>query len=129
MGADFTHRAPVGLEEVGVKIEVTGRGEEVSAAMKQKASEKIAKVFRFFDRITWVEVTLDSQKDRGSVDVTVGLPAGVTLVGKAESADVYSAIDMAVDKIVKQLRRHKERLKDRRTRRPGPSARDGGTSV
>jgi putative sigma-54 modulation protein len=109
-----------------VNINVTGRGEDVTAAMKQKASEKVSKVFRFFDRITWVEVTLDAEQGRGSVDVTVGLPAGATVVGKAEGPDVYSAIDIAVDKIVKQLRRHKERLKDRRTRRPGPSARDGG---
>jgi putative sigma-54 modulation protein len=109
-----------------LEINVTGRGEDVTAAMKQKAVEKVAKTGRFFDRITWVEVTLDmQQKARGSVEVTAGLPQGSTIVGKADGADVYAAIDVAVDKIVKQLRRHKERLKDRRTRRPGPSGGEG----
>ena len=108
-----------------LNINVTGRGEEVTAAMKQKAIEKVAKIDRYFDRITWVEVTLDVHREQGSVEITAGLPQGATVVGKADGTDVYAAIDVAVDKIVKQLRRHKERRTDRRSRRSGPTKGEG----
>jgi putative sigma-54 modulation protein len=103
-----------------LNVNVTGRSEEVTPAMKQKAAEKVAKLLRFFDRITWVEVILDARNQRGAAEINAGLNRGATVVGKAEGADVYTAIDLAVDKMTRQLRRHKEKLKDRRPKRSAP---------
>lgn len=46
---------------------------------------------------------------------------GFTLKAKERSEDMYSSIDLALDKIEKQLRRHKDRLKDKQQGRNGHS--------
>ena len=76
-----------------MSIRITGRTGDVTAAMKAKAAAKVEKFSRFYDRIT--------------------------VVGKAESDDMYKAIDLAIDKMTRQLRKHKERQRDHRPRRGG----------
>jgi len=100
-----------------LNIKITGRTEAVTAAMKNKAAEKVAKFTRFYDRITFVDVILAVESDRKTVDVTAGVNRGTKIVGKAESDDMYTAIDLAVDKITRQLRRHKEKIKSHRPKR------------
>ena len=104
-----------------MNIRVTGRTDDITPGMKQKAQEKVTKLLRFYDRITWVDVVLGGDKDRRVAEVTAGLNRGNTIVGKAKSGDVYAAIDLAVDKIARQLRKHKEKLKNHRPRRSEPS--------
>jgi ribosome hibernation promoting factor len=100
-----------------LNIKITGRTEDVTAGMKKKAAEKVAKVTKYYDRITWVDVILGVEQDRKSVEVSAGLNRGTTIVGKAESDDMYTAIDLAVDKIARQIRRHKEKIKNHRPKR------------
>ena len=100
-----------------MNIRITGRTEEVTPGMKERAAEKVGKLSRFYDRITWVDVVLDSERERKMVEMSAGLNRGQTIVGKAESDDMYAAIDLAIDKLSRQLRRHKEKLSDHRPRR------------
>ncbi len=100
-----------------MNIKITGRTEGVTKAMKKKASVKVAKLMKFYGRITWVDVKMDVEQQRNTVEVSAGLNRGATVVGKAESTDMYAAIDLATDKIARQLRRHKEKLSDHRPRR------------
>jgi putative sigma-54 modulation protein len=102
-------------EGVALNIKITGRSEAVTAGMKRRAAEKVGKVMKFYDRITWMDVILDVDKQRHRVEVSAGLSRGTTVVGKAESDDMYSAIDQSIDKIARQLRKHKEKLKDHRS--------------
>jgi putative sigma-54 modulation protein len=85
--------------------------------MKAKAAAKVEKLSRYYERITWVDVVLDVEHERNTVEMSAGLNRGQTIVGKAESPDMYAAIDLAIDKISRQLRKHKEKLKDHRPRR------------
>ena len=105
-----------------MNIKITGRTEGVTAGMKKKAAEKVAKFTRFYDRITFVDVILAADSDRKTVEVTAGVNRGTKIVGKAESDDMYTAIDLAVDKITRQLRRHKEKIKSHRPKRVGEVA-------
>lgn len=100
-----------------MNIKVTGRTEGVTAGMKKKAADKAAKFATFYDRITYVDVILSVDNDRKTVEVTTGVNRGTKIVGKAESDDMYTAIDLAVDKITRQLRRHKEKIKSHRPKR------------
>lgn len=102
-----------------MSIRITGRTGDVTTAMKAKAAAKVEKFSRFYDRITWVDVVLDVDRERNKVDMSAGLNQGQTVVGKAESDDMYAAIDLAIDKITRQLRKHKERQRDHRPRRGG----------
>jgi len=103
-------------------INVTGRTEDVTAGMKEKAARKAQKLQRFYDRITWVNVVLDVTRGRSTVEMSAGLNRGTTVIGKAESSDTYAAIDQALDKVGRQLRKHKAKLEDRRPPRGGSAA-------
>ena len=107
---------------MALNIKITGRSDAVTSGMKKRAAEKVSKIMKFHDRITWVDVILDADKQRSKVEVSAGLSRGTTLIGKAESGDMYTAIDQSVEKITRQLRRHKEKLKDYRPRRSEPVA-------
>ena len=100
-----------------MNIRITGRTGDVTAGMKAKAASKVEKLNRFFDRITWVDVVLDVARERNSVEMSAGLNRGQTIVAKTQSDDMYTAIDLAIDKITRQLRKHKEKLRDHRPRR------------
>lgn len=99
-------------------IRITARTGDVTSGMREKTAEKLSKLSRYYDRITWVDVVLDQESEKKTVEVSAGLNRGTTLVGKAGNPDMHAAIDLAVDKIARQLRKHKERLNDRRVKRP-----------
>ena len=71
-----------------VKVHPNDRFYEVFEALKQGCRH---------DRITWVDVVLDVDRERNKVDMSAGLNQGQTVVGKAESDDMYKAIDLAID--------------------------------
>jgi putative sigma-54 modulation protein len=103
-------------------IRFTARTGDVTSSMKEKATEKLSRLSRYYDRITWVDVVLDTEHGKKTVEVSAGLNRGATIVGKAGGADMYEAIDLAIDKLSRQLLKHKEKLNDHRPRRPESGA-------
>ena len=96
-----------------VRIVISGRHLGVTEAMKQYAQEKVGKLARIFDRLTKIEVTMDvTHHSAHAVEIIVDANRGVRLVGKAESPDMYAALDLAEDKLVRQLVKHKQKLTD-----------------
>ncbi len=95
-----------------MRIQITGRHVGVTEAMKDYAREKIAKLERLYDRMTGVEVTMEGGSDRKVVEIVADVGRGLRLVGKAESPDMYAAVDLAEEKLGRQLLRHKQKLTD-----------------
>jgi putative sigma-54 modulation protein len=95
-----------------VRIQITGRHVGVTEAMKDYAREKVQKLERLYDRMTGVEVTMEGGSDRKVVEMVAEVGRGVRLVGKAESPDMYAAVDLAEEKLGRQLVRHKQKLTD-----------------
>ncbi|HLG29518.1 MAG TPA: ribosome-associated translation inhibitor RaiA [Candidatus Brocadiales bacterium] len=100
-------------------ITISGRHLNVTEAMKDYARKKAAKLERFFDRIRKIQVTLDVEGERQIAEMIVSAARGSTLIAEVSAADMYAAIDLAVDKLEKQLIRHKEKLYNRRNRQKG----------
>ncbi len=96
---------------LGYNIIVTGRHVHVTDAMKAYAEEKLSKLDRLAERIIDISVIMDIQKLNHRVDII--MKYGHTLIqSHAISNDMYVSIDQAVDKLQKQLRKYKRRLKD-----------------
>lgn len=95
-----------------MRIQITGRHVGVTEAMKDYARDKVEKLERIYGRMTKVEVTLDAHPERKVVEIVAHANRGVRLVGRAESPDMYAAVDLAEEKLARQLLRHKERLTD-----------------
>ncbi|HVG94994.1 MAG TPA: ribosome-associated translation inhibitor RaiA [Planctomycetota bacterium] len=95
-----------------MRIQITGRHVGVTDAMKDYARDKVEKLERIYGRMTKVDVTLDAHPDRKVAEIVAHANRGVQLVGRAESPDMYAAVDLAEEKLARQLLRHKERLTD-----------------
>ena len=99
-----------------MRFAVTGRHLEVSEAMKHYAEEKASRLNRFFDRIHSIEVVVQKQGVQHRVEMVVTTDHQDTFVGQVDAGDCYEAIDLVVDKLEAQLRRHKEKLRNRKHR-------------
>ena len=95
---------------------ITGRHVDVTPAMKEYAREKAGKLAKIHERLTKIEVTLDVEHHQAHrsyvVEIVAHAERGAQLVGKVESPDLYAGVDLAEDKVVRQLIRHKDRLVD-----------------
>jgi putative sigma-54 modulation protein len=95
----------------------TGRNLEITEAMRSYAEDKLGKLERFFDHIIDAKVIMSYNHTRNSnparVEVQVNVPHGVV---RAEESgqDTYAAVDKAVDKLERQLKKYKDRLRQRK---------------
>lgn len=90
---------------------------DVTDAMRQYVETKVDKLPRFYDGILSAEAVLDKDGDQSAVEVVVTAKRKMTFVAKHRGPDLYACVDGCVDKIVEQLRRHKDKVRDRQ----GPS--------
>ncbi len=94
---------------------ITGRHLELTDDIRVHVEKKIGKVEDILNNVIEANVILDVQGHRYVTEVTL-MARRATFHAQAETEDVFASIDEAVDKIDKQIRRHKERIKDRRHR-------------
>jgi len=91
-------------------ITVTFRHLEATTALRAYAEKKAAKIKEYFGDPNEVNVVLSLEKHRYTAEIT--LKAGrITVNAKEETEDMYSAIDSAVDKINRQMKKHKDKIK------------------
>lgn len=95
-----------------MQITITGHQLEVTDAMRDYVNNKFSRLERHFDKITSIRVTMGVEKINQTVDATI-LIAGGDVVAQAEHEDMYAAIDLLVDKLDRQLLKHKEKQLDR----------------
>ena len=93
-----------------MQITTTFRHTEPSEPLKKYAEEKLDRIRKYIDEPISAQVFLTVEKIRHYADVTI-TAKGITIKASEETNDMYAAIDMVVDKIERQLRRYKERLK------------------
>jgi putative sigma-54 modulation protein len=93
-----------------MQLNITFRNLNASDALKEYAKEKIERVHKYLDGTGEAHVVLMLERHLHHADIT--LHAGPFLLrGREKSEDMYASIDLAMDKIERQLRRYKERLK------------------
>ncbi len=95
-----------------MQLSISGHHVDVTDALKNYTSEKLAKLERHFDHITNVHVVLSVDKLRQRAEATVHA-SGADLFADADSDDMYAAIDALTDKLDRQLLKHKEKLVNR----------------
>ena len=93
-----------------MQITTTFRHMEPSDALKSYAEEKLERVKKYIDEPIVAQVFLTVEKIRHMSEVTL-TAKGITIKASEETNDMYAAIDAVVDKIERQMRRYKERIK------------------
>ncbi|KAB2836571.1 MAG: ribosome-associated translation inhibitor RaiA [Candidatus Brocadia sp.] len=106
-------------------ITIVARHLKITEAIKNYALLKAEKVKKFFEWILQIQITLDIGGDNSHiVEMIVSVSRGPTLVAEVSNPDMYRAIDLVVDKIEAQLKKHKGKIQSRIVRRKKPAARE-----
>lgn len=93
-----------------MQMNITFRHLDPIDSLKTYAREKVERVNKYLDKATEANVVLSVDKHFHQADITVHSGQYV-LRGKERSEDMYASIDLAMDKIERQLKRYKEKLK------------------
>ncbi|MGN0034300.1 MAG: ribosome hibernation-promoting factor, HPF/YfiA family [Coriobacteriales bacterium] len=108
-------------------IKVTGRKMQVSEALRDYAVEKVENSMKVFDISPMTaEVVLHMEKNRSIskpavAEITLRTKGHVIRAEESEQ-DMYAALDLATDKVTRQLRKYKTKVIDRKTRSKGLKA-------
>ncbi|MBM3203778.1 ribosome-associated translation inhibitor RaiA [Candidatus Woesearchaeota archaeon] len=91
-----------------MQITISGHHVEVTDSLKQYVTEKLARIKRHFDQVMHVNVILQVDKLAQKAEATVQVN-GATLFAEDTREDMYAAIDALIDKLDRQVARHKEK--------------------
>ena len=102
-------------------IKVSGKHIDVGDALRVHVEDNlVAAVGKYFDRPVDAHVVFSRNGHIFKCDSSVHLSTGLTAQAHAEDGEIYAAFEQATDKIEKQLRRYKRRLKDHHHSRQDP---------
>lgn len=93
-----------------MQINLTGHHIEITDSLRNYVDTKFSKLERHFDHISNVHVILNVEKLNQKAEATVHL-SGAEVFASSEDTDMYAAIDSMVDKLDRQVIKHKEKLK------------------
>ena len=94
-----------------MQVSVTFRQIEPSEALKSYVIDRLKKFKRYLEGPLEAHVVLGLEKFRHLADVSIN-SNGRLIKGREENADMYAAIDLVMDKIDMQLRKHREKLRE-----------------
>ncbi|MBW7452511.1 ribosome hibernation-promoting factor, HPF/YfiA family [Paenibacillus sepulcri] len=93
-----------------MKYNVRGQHIQVTDAMRDYVVKKLSRLDRYFEEpISESTVTMSVTKGKHAVEVTIPL-TNAFLRAEEKSDDMYASIDVVVDKLERQIRKHKTRI-------------------
>lgn len=94
-----------------MNINLTGHHVDITEPLREYVHSKFDRLERHFDHVTDVHVVLGVEKLRHKAEATMHISGG-TLFADAVEEDMYAAIDGLVDKLDRQVKKHKEKVTD-----------------
>lgn len=101
-----------------MKYVIVGKNMEVTQSLKDAVTQKLDKLDKFFSPDTEVHVTLQVNRDRHKIEVTIPVRDNI-IRSEQVSNDMYVSIDLVEEVIERQLRKYKGKLRDRWQSGPG----------
>lgn len=94
-----------------MQLSVTGHHIEITESLRNYVDTKLAKLERHFDHMTDIHCVLTVEKLQHKAEATIHVGGG-TLHAEQTELNMYAAIDILVDKLDRQVKKHKEKLTD-----------------
>ncbi|MDF2947670.1 MAG: Ribosome-associated factor [Bacillales bacterium] len=89
---------------------IRGENVEVTPAIREYVQKKLSKLEKFFDSTDLeARVNVRVYNDKQKVEVTIPLPH-ILLRAEESNSDLYASIDLVVDKLERQIRKHKTKV-------------------
>jgi putative sigma-54 modulation protein len=93
-----------------MNLNMTGHHVDITPSMRAYVSSKMSRINRHFDHVIDVNMILTVEKLRQKIEANVHL-SGKDIFVESEDADMYAAIDLLIDKLDRQIIKHKEKIK------------------
>ncbi|MBN1492130.1 MAG: ribosome-associated translation inhibitor RaiA [Phycisphaerae bacterium] len=97
-----------------MQIVVSARHGEITNEMKEYAERKTSKLLKYYDKIQEIEVILDRESAKHRVEIIVNAEHRNMFVATETDDDCFAATDLVVDKMERQLTKHKEKHRNRK---------------
>lgn len=112
-----------------MRYQISGRHIDIGQSLETHVQEGLGEaVSKYAERPTDATVIFSRDAHEYVCEAVVHLSTGLTAQAKAHATDIYASFDQCCDKMEKQLRRYKRRLKDHHKDRKEPVATFGGAS-
>ncbi len=95
-----------------MQVTVIGRHIEITDSLKLYATEKISRVEKYLPKTVQAVITLSVVKKVHHIAEAVIKSNGLLIQASEETEEMYSAIDLLIEKIDRRVRRYKEKLVD-----------------
>jgi putative sigma-54 modulation protein len=94
-----------------MQLTVSGQHLDLTPALQDYVAAKMERLAHHFDHITQIHVVLSVEKLRQKAEASLHA-SGANLFAEAVDEDMYAAIDALTDKLDRQIKKHKEKLKE-----------------
>jgi len=94
-----------------MQVILTGHHIDITDSLRNYVTSKVEKLERHFDNAINIHVVLTVEKLRHKAEATLHL-SGQNIFADHTEEDMYAAIDGLIDKLDRQVKKHKEKLKD-----------------
>ena len=109
-----------------MQVNISGRHIDVGEALHTYCEEKMHALQRHFTNIVDIKVTMGIENNHRHVVEVTANASGLVLRARGEGTDLYAAVDMVEEKLVRQLEKYKGRMQKHRKRRQELAAQLGG---
>ena len=97
-------------------IRITGRHMDVTEAMRSYVDKKIHRLNKYNNRISEMEVVVDGEGQHHKIEIIIKADNHQRFVANDINEDAYACFDGALDKIERQLIKHKEKTRNHKGR-------------
>lgn len=98
-----------------MNVQITSRHSKASKSLKDSLLEDIKRLERFSDKITSCRVVLDNEHINKTVEIVINV-MGSTVKATTRSENIGKAVDMALEKIQRQLTKLNKKIKNHKTK-------------
>jgi putative sigma-54 modulation protein len=93
-----------------MKITIRGENTEITDGLREHIEKKLSKLTRYFEQINEAQVTVVTHRGSYIVEVTIPLNSFIIRAEETSEENLYAAVDLVVEKLEKQIQKHRTRL-------------------
>ena len=99
-----------------MQVQLSGQKIEITPALRERVNSHCERLTRLEGRLLELTVVLSVDKLQQRAEGTLKVPGAVPLHAEATESDMYVSIDTLFDKLVAQLRKHRDMVCDKHQR-------------
>ena len=105
---------PAAVGVIGaMQLTVTGKQTEIGAALRHHVEASLGAILgKYFKTAIEAHAVVSKEAHLSCAEISIHIGRGIVVNAHAAASDAYAAFDAAAERLAKQLRRYKRRLRD-----------------